>query len=151
MRRAVVLALVALAIGSAPGLSAQGGPPSELNGLTVKQENIGKRGPRSSRDYLVDVRLYSLRAKKQLEGTLQIGRFRDEAPTTLSFHRQIASDVGTTVPREHRVGGETVFVTRGKRLGIAVWFAGRDMFVLSIREGYREPKSLIRAALEVRP
>ena len=42
-----------------------------------------------------------------------------------------------------------VFVTRGKRLGIAVWFRGRDMFVLSIREGYREPKTLIREALEV--
>lgn len=148
MKRVVVLVLIAFAIGSAPGLSAQGGPPSKLNGLTVKQEKIGKPGPRSDRDYLVNVRLYSLRAKKQLEGTLQIGRFRDDAPTTLAFHREIASDIGTAVAREHRIGRTPVFVTRGKRLGIAVWFRGRDMFVLSIREGYPEPKSLIRAALE---
>ena len=148
MNRAIVLTLLVAVFGSAPGLAAQGGPPSKLNGLTVKQEQIGKPGPRSGRDYLVNVRLYSLRAKKQLEGTLQIGRFRDDAPTTLSFHREIASDIGTAVAREHRIGGTPVFVTRGKRLGIAVWFRDRDMFVLSIREGYREPKSLIRAALK---
>jgi hypothetical protein len=151
MRRALIGLLAVGVLGSAPALSARGAPPSSLSGLAVKQEDIGKPGPRSARDYLVDVRLYSLRAKKQLEGTLQIGRFRDSAPTTLGFRRQIAGQVGTSVPREQRIASTTVFVTRGKRLGIAVWFRGRDMFVLSIREGYTKPKSLIRAALEVQP
>jgi hypothetical protein len=149
MRRVLVALALIGALGGAPALSAAGGPPAVINGLKVKQEDIGKPGPRSSRDYLVDVRLYSLRTKDQLQGTLQIGRFRDSAPTTLAFHRQIASHVGTTVPREQRVGGTTVFVTKGKRLAIAVWFTGRDMFVLSIRETYGAPKSLIRSALVV--
>jgi hypothetical protein len=149
MRRAIVATLSVAVLASAPGLAATGGPPATLNGLSVHRENIGKPGPRSARDYLVDVRLYSLRVKKQLEGTLQIGRFRDSAPRTASFHRQIAGQVGTSVPREQRVAGTTVFVTRGKKLGIAVWFRGREMFVLSIRDGYTQPKALIRKTLKV--
>jgi hypothetical protein len=151
MKRALAALVVVGVVASAPTLAAVGGPPSEINGLTVAPEKISKPGARSSRDYLTDIRLYSLRRKKELVGTLQIGRFRDTAPTTHAFRRSIAGQVGTSVVQEHRLAGMPVFVTKGKRLGIAVWFRDTDMFVLSIRDDYGAPKSLIRSALEIEP
>jgi hypothetical protein len=149
MKRFAGVVIAVALLSSAPAF-AQSAPPSVINGLRVVREDIGKPGPRSSRDYLVDVRLYSLRAKKKLEATLEIGRFRDSAPAdSVSFRRSLAAQIGTSVPVEHRVGGVTVFVTKGKRLAIAAWYRERDLFILSIREDYVSPKALIREAIEI--
>jgi hypothetical protein len=149
IKRALVLLALAGVLGSAPAL-AQTSVPKTLNGLAVKQESIDTPGPRTSRDYLSDIRLYSLRRGKQLEATLQIGRFRGSAPvSSLSFRRSIAARIGSVVPVEHRVGDSTVYVTKSKRLSVAVWFRERDLFILSIREDYSTPKSLIRRTLEL--
>ena len=125
--------------------------PGEIGGLKVGTEKLVAE-KQTDREYLDEIHLYSLRRGKQLEGTIQLGRFRASAPVDqVSFRRSIASQVGTTVPVEHRVGGDTVFVTKSKRLSIAVWFSEPYMFVLSIRETYGSPKRLIRSALEVQP
>ena len=151
MRRATFALTLAAFLALMPALDAQTGMPPTLNGLAVTAEKLGHPGPRSARDYLDNIRLFSLRKGKELEATLQVGRFRTSAPSTTSFHRSIAQQVGTTVPVENRIGGHTLYVSRGKRLSIAVWFAGRDMFILSIRETYTSPKTLIRTTTQVQP
>jgi hypothetical protein len=145
---ACVVALIAAArTVAAPELDL----PKELNNLKLTREEIGEP-KKGDAEYLEEISLYSLRAGKQLEATLQVGRFRASAPTNeFGFRRSIAGQVGDTVPVEHRVADEVVFVSRGKRLAVAVWFRDTYMFVLSIRETYGAPKSLLRETLEVRP
>jgi hypothetical protein len=123
---------------------------STLNGLTMRREHVP--APNTKRkQYLTNVDLYSLRRGKQLEATLEVGRFRSDAPVArLSFRRSIAGEVGTTVPIEERIAGTTVYLAKARKLAVAVWFSGRELDVLSIRADYDTPKSLIRAALELR-
>jgi hypothetical protein len=146
--------LATIAVGLVAGAQTIAAPeidlPKTLNGLKIAREDIASKT--TNDDYLEEIGLYSLRRGKQLEATLQIGRFRASAPTdSLAFRRSIASQVGDTVPVEHRVGGDTLFVSRGKRLAVAAWFRDEHMFILSIRETYGAPKALLRDALEVRP
>ncbi len=153
MKRLVMLAIVLLLIAPSHVVRAGTAVPSNLRGLRVSEEKVGPPSNKSGKQYLVEVALYSLRRPdRQLEGTLQIGRFRKGAPIdAMAFRRKIAGQVGTTVPVEHRVGDTTLFVSRAKRLNIVSWFTGVHMFVLSMREEYASPKSLIRDALRIEP
>ncbi|MGH2811959.1 MAG: hypothetical protein ACRDI1_04525 [Actinomycetota bacterium] len=148
---AVSMALVVLG----PTVPAVGkvSPPSTLNGLRVAQEKVGKAPKSERQQFLTEIELFSLRqANKQLEATIQVGKFLPGAPVgSLGFQREIAGQIGTTVPREQRVDGVPVFVTKGKKLGIALWFRDGHIFILSIREGYGQPKTLIREALRMNP
>ena len=132
---------------------AETGVPRQLRGLRATEETVGPPSKTSGRQYLVEIELYSLRRPdRQLEGTLQIGRFRRGAPAgAIAFQRKIAGQVGTSVPVEQRVGGTTVFVSRAKRLNIVAWFRDSHVFILSMREEYQAPKGLIREALRIEP
>jgi hypothetical protein len=140
-----------LAVGSSGPVSGAT-PPPKLVGLDVAKENISKSLRKTTRpEYLTDVSLYSLRQSgKELQATIQIGQFRKGAPTSdHGFQREIAAKVGTLVPREQRVGDVTVYVTKVKKLDIALWFRGGHLFILSIKEGFQQPKSLIRQAVGI--
>jgi hypothetical protein len=154
MRRRGVVAFLSLCLvvfGSPTIGAPEPSMPDEIGGLKVGSEKLVAE-KQTDREYLEEIHLFSLRRGKQLEGTIQLGRFRASAPVDeAGFRRSIASQVGTTVPVEHRVNGDTVYVTKSKRLSIAVWFEAPYMFVLSIRETYGSPKRLIRSALEVHP
>jgi hypothetical protein len=122
-------------------------PPPTLNGLKMSREEI-TLSKTKRKEYLERIELFSLRHGKQLEATLQVGRFRRDAPIgRASFRRTIAGEVGTSVPVEQRIAGTTVYLTRARKLAVAVWFRGRELRVLSIRTDYDTPKSLIRAAV----
>lgn len=152
LHRLVAVCALLLLLGS-HGARAATSVPSELNGLRVGAERVGPPSKKGGKQYLSEIALYSLRRRdRQLEGTLQIGRFRKGAPVdAIAFRRKIAGQVGTTVPVEQRVGGTTIFLARAKRLNIVSWFKGSHMFVLSMREEYAAPKGLIRALLGVEP
>lgn len=128
-------------------------PPASLNGLAMTEEKIGKGKKSAQTQYLTDITLYSLRQpSQQLEATIQVGRLKRGTPAaSISFQREIAGQVGTTVPQEHRVGGTALFVTRVRKLSVAIWFKDGHLFVLSIREGYAQPKTLIRQAMAMDP
>jgi hypothetical protein len=145
-------ALVALVIASALMYGATAfafTAPPVLDGLKMQAEKVPPANTKR-KQYLTTIELYSLRRGKQLEATLQVGHFRSDAPAgRVSFRRSLAQQVGTTVPVEERVAGTTVYLTQARKLAVAVWFAGRELYVLSIRADYDTPKSLIRSAVEL--
>lgn len=159
LRFGAVLLIVAT-FGSMNAAAGSSAVPATLAGLQVGQEKVGPStgtsgaaSPTTRRQYLTEIQLYSLRQpNQQLEATIQIGRFRSGSPVQArSFQRQIAGQLGTTVPREQRVGGLTVYITKGKKLSLVVWFRQGRLFILSIREGYPSPKTLIREAVRTEP
>jgi len=148
---ALGLALAVVGLPAAASSASNGGPPSMLNGLLVAPEQVGPP-PAGSRPQLLDaIEFYSLRRPdKELVATLEIGQFRPGTHvTSAAFQQSVAGQVGTQVPLEQQLGGETVFVTASRQVDLAVWFRDTRLFVLSIRNDYDFPKALIRAALGV--
>ena len=167
MRRSRVLASVALTV-AAVSLAGAGGNgttvkastvqplttlnvPPKILGLDVVSEPIDQlKG--SKRPYVDAVGLYSLRTAALLQATLEVSRFSEDAKTTSpAFQQTVVGQIGSTVPKPFLVGGDTVWLTTGKRQSVAVWFEGRYLFILSTREDYTTPRALLRAVLEVKP
>lgn len=125
--------------------------PDELFGLRVATEEVG--GAQDIKDpYVEGVGLYSLREGELLQGTLQVSRFSADADAEKPrFRQSVVQQIGSSVPRRYRMADNTVYLTSGKRQTIAVWFRGRYFFVLSMRDEFQQPRSLLREALEVQP
>jgi len=150
--------LIALTLfgASAAGSSAQAphGPPAQMLGLNVAKENIAKVLAGDKRPLYVDkVTLYSLREQsKLLQATLEVGDFKNDAPwTSADFQYSIVARLGSSLPITVRAGPQIVYVTSSKGLTIAIWFKDRTMFTLAVRNGYKQPKELLREALKVNP
>lgn len=125
--------------------------PSTLVGLEVEREDISEILDGAKRPYLESASLYSLRDGEELQATLQIGRFADDTDhQDEDFRATLLGTVGGGSIRELRVGDEAVYLTTGDRQQVAVWFEGDHMLILSTREDYEKPRSLLREALEVR-
>ncbi len=126
--------------------------PSELLGLQVKREDIAEVLDGTKRPYLDEAGLYSLREGDTLQATLQIGRFAEGVDfTSQDFRDKLLTTVGGGSIRELRLGDRQVYLTIGDRQQVALWFEGRHLLVLSTREEYDTPRSLLRAALELQP
>jgi hypothetical protein len=122
--------------------------PSDLLGLDVEAETVsGIEDVRQS--YVEAVQLYSVRDGDQLVATLQVGRFASGVEwATRRFQRSVLTQVGSTTPREVRVGDDVVFLTAGVKQRLAVWFRDGYLFVLGTRAEFELPRSLLRASLE---
>jgi hypothetical protein len=129
--------------------------PDQLLGLAVVREKVsGGLSHGDNPPYLDAMQLFSLRdPDKQLEATLEIGHFNGDARIgSVDFEQGIVLQIGaTSVQQQLRFGTRRVYVTADNGLSLAVWFSGRDLFVLSMRTAFTQPKALIRAALQVRP
>lgn len=108
---------------------------------------------RNARRPFVDgVGLYSLRRGEMLQATLQVSRFTKAADADGGrFRSAVVGQIGSTVPQAFRMGDETVYLTTGRRQSIAVWFKGRHFFVLSTREEYEQPRTLLRELIGIEP
>ncbi len=159
---AVSAALVLGACGADPAVSAAEARviepldadalPAQLLGLDVQREDISEILDGARRPYLDAASLYSLRDGKELQATLQIGRFASDADfADEGFRSTLLSTLGGGSIRQLRVGDEAVFLTTGDRQQIAAWFQDRYLFVLSTRDEFEQPRSLLREALELRP
>ncbi|HEY3241567.1 MAG TPA: hypothetical protein VGL92_18545, partial [Acidimicrobiia bacterium] len=102
--------------------------------------------------------LWSLRTASSESGgdlvqaTLQVSRFAEGARSQESdFRQSVVNQIGSARPRTFRLGKRTVYLTTGTKQSIAVWFQGRYLFVLASRSDYDEPRTLLRAALEIKP
>jgi hypothetical protein len=152
---ALTITHVAQATSPAPTATAKhDSVPASLLGLRVAREDIAAslakvHGPQ----YLHDIRLYSLRDGDLLQATLEIGPFNSGWPVdSPQFQAQIVGQIGGTVQaRRVRFGATPVYVTTARGLVMGIWFRGGSMFVLAIRDTYDKPKTLIDAALGVRP
>lgn len=124
--------------------------PGELLGLQVQSEDVSKTLSELKRSWADGVGLYSFRREELVQATLQINHFNENAKyKDAGFRRQILQQIGGTAPREINVGDEDVFVTQSTKQTLAIWFEGEHLFVLSIRQDFEKPRSLLRAALEL--
>jgi hypothetical protein len=126
--------------------------PASLNGLVAQQEHITDQLVGINRSYVEATSLYSFRTGDLLQSTLQVSRFTTSAAaSTEKFRGSVVSKIGSTVPKPFRVANETVYLTTGKSQSIAIWFRGRYLFVLAVRDDYDQPRRLLRRALEIKP
>jgi hypothetical protein len=125
--------------------------PAEVNGLEVRQEEITSTIKEQNRSYVDAVGLYSFRKKDLLQSTLQVSKFSKDAKyTTRKFKQAIIGQIGTTVPKQARMGDRTVYVTTGKKQSVVIWFTGPYVMVLSSREDFTGARNLLRTLLDVK-
>ena len=125
--------------------------PSEVAGLKVSAEDVSAVGG-SKKSFVEEVGLYSLRRDELLQATLQVSRFTEDADVhKADFRQAVVQQIGSSVPRSYRMGDDTVYLTSGRRQSVAVWFRDRYLLVLSTREEFPAPRSLLRSLLEVQP
>ena len=126
--------------------------PAEVNGLRTGQEDLKPTFVGVRRSFVDATSLYTFRSGDLLQATLQVSRFtKDAAADRAAFHSSVVAQIGSTVPKPFRIGGDTVYLTSGKQQSIAVWFRDRYLFVLAVRQDYPQPRSLLRTALGFRP
>jgi hypothetical protein len=105
-----------------------------------------------SRPYVDGIGLFSLRSDAQLEATLQVSRFTSRADVkSAKFRDSVIRQIGSTEPQQFRMGDKAVWLTTGRRQSVAVWFRDKNLFILSIRDDYPQPRTLLRTVLEVKP
>jgi hypothetical protein len=126
--------------------------PSELLGLPVAQEDMKATVSRSKDAFIESVGLYSMRRDDLLQATLQVSHFSKDAPVARAgFRQSLVSQIGGSRVQPYRMGTATVYRTTGRKQVISLWFKGRDLYVLSVRDTFETPRSLLRAALEIKP
>lgn len=125
--------------------------PTQILGLSVTQEDVtGQVIPYKNRSYLDTFGLFSMREGDLLRATLQMGRFgqvADEGDDT--FRRQIIGLMGTSTPREIRVGDETVWSSTGSQQSVFAWFRGRGFYVLTIHKEFPFELTLLRKLMSL--
>lgn len=126
--------------------------PESVLGLDISQEDITDALAGAERSYVDGSALYAFRTAELLQATLQVSRFSDEArPESSDFRNALLGQVGGSRPQQVRVGESNVYLTQGNRQRIAVWFTGDYFFILSTREDFDRPRTLLREVLEVAP
>jgi hypothetical protein len=126
--------------------------PSEILGLPVTQEDQTVTLAGVERSYVDAIGLYSLRNDDLLQATLQISRFNDNADhRDGGFKSSLLAQIGGSRPKAVRMGRDTVYLTIGTRQRIAIWFRDEYLFILSTRDEFTQPRSLLREALEIQP
>lgn len=123
--------------------------------LAVTSEDVSEdvTGSEDSNSYIAAVGMYALRDGEKLEATLQVSKFTDKArPKDAAFQNQVATQIGGTKAQKFRMGEHSVFRSSGRKQSIASWFTGNYYFVLSVRDAYATPRTLLRKLItEVRP
>ena len=126
--------------------------PTKLLGLDVATEDIQASLVEGAEQPFVDsVGLFAFREEADLlQATLQVSRFTREArPEDGGFRGAIVSRIGGTNPRKARVGEDQVFVTTGQNQNLFIWFEEQGFFVLTVRNDYLFPRTLLRRLLEL--
>lgn len=162
-RLAVLLAVVTLGACTAgdtefPGVDGkdvkpleEGVVPGELLGLKVASEDATATLATFRATYLEAFSLFSLRRGEQLEATLQVGRMAKPAAEREDIRNGVIAMIGGSRPARARYGTDIVHLTKSTRQQVAVWFDQQYLFVLSVREDFDRPRSLLRAALAIDP
>ena len=120
--------------------------PAEVAGLRVQSEDITKALAQVNVSYVREAALYSLRgADDVVQATLQIHRFGSEPRfQSPQFRGTIITQLATTPPRATRMGKLTIYRSAGGNQRVALWFDGRVMYLLTIRNEVPNPRTLIR-------
>ena len=123
-------------------------------GLTPVREDIsGTLRDQLANAYVDAVGLYSLRHDKLLEATLQISKLSKSArPKDPKFQQQVVGQIGGTAVQGFVMDGRRVYRSSARKQSLSSWFRGDYLLVLSVRDTYPYPRSLLRLLLtEVKP
>lgn len=126
--------------------------PAELLGLPVVQEDMSATVASVEDAFVEAVGLYAMRRDDLLQATLQVSRFRKDAPVEeAKFRSSLVNQIGGRRVQRFRMGDETIYRTTGRKQTISMWYHGDYLFVLSARETFEAPRALLREALEIEP
>ena len=164
LRTVVAVASVSLALlGAACGTSSPKGtaaddikqlPENELSGtylgLKAEREDVGgSLANQEANAYIDAIGLYSLRSNKRLEATLQISKLSGQArPKDAKFQQLVANQIGGTKVQAFVMGGKHVYRSSQRKQSLTSWFVGDYFMILSVRDTYDSPRSLLRVLLE---
>ena len=120
--------------------------------LVVSEEDVADTVARFQRSYADAISVYSFRrADGLLQATLQVSRFADAGKLQeAGIRRRLVEQLGSTTPVALDVGTSTVYVSRGNKQRLFTWFRGGHVFVLAVRDDYREVRTLLREAVGLR-
>lgn len=123
--------------------------PSQIAGLTVDVEDVSETVEQIKRPYVDSLTMFSFREGDLARATLQVSRFNRLArPDDSEFIGTIVGLVGTSTPRELKIGEHIVHSTVANKQNKFVWFNGKGMFVLSVTQDYQFPRTLLRRVVE---
>lgn len=123
--------------------------PDEVLGLRVSREDVRDALTDAGSSYVEAAALFGFRREELLQATLQASRLGEEArPEDPDFRSVVVNQIGGVRAQQVRVGDHDVYLTRGSRQRIAVWFTGDQFFILSTREDFDQPRTLLRRVLE---
>lgn len=124
------------------------GLPTNLLGLNVHPEDMSHQMAGVPLTYIEATSLYSLRKGDVVQATLQVSRFNPKSDYRSDrFRKSFLVQLTGAAPLAYRLGGQDVYQANGLRQHLAVWFQGRQVYVLSTRDEFDHPRDLIRAAL----
>jgi hypothetical protein len=126
--------------------------PDRILDLEVHQEDVKNTVAQTRNSYVKAVSIFSMRRSNLVQATLQVSQLSNAF--NIKSGRQkaaLADKIGGSRAQPFRLGGDTVYLTQGIRQKISIWFRGRYLMVLSSREDFDQPRSLLRAALEIKP
>lgn len=159
LRGVVLVSLLAAACGGgggaatsspAPPESAQIAFPERILGLRVEPADIADRLEGAEQPFVDSVGMFTMREDDLLRATFQASRFTQEArPEDPEFRGAILSRIGTTAPREVRVGDQQVFITSGQNQNVFIWFREQGFFVLTVTREFGFPRTLLRRVLDL--
>lgn len=124
--------------------------PGELLGLRVSEEEPGSTLGTVDSTYMTSFGLYALRDGDLLQATVQVGDLasEDRDVTSPEFRREVALNIGGQESQPFRMGDDTVYLTAGRKQSISIWFRDARMYVVSVRDTYTTPRTLLRALIE---
>ncbi|MEY2473518.1 MAG: hypothetical protein QOK28_2847 [Actinomycetota bacterium] len=129
-------------------------PENELTGtylgLEARREDVGgSLANQEANAYIDAVGLYSLRNKERLEATLQISKLSKHArPKEQKFQQLVANQIGGTKAQAFVMGGKHVYRSSQRKQSLTSWFQGDYFMILSVRDTYKSPRTLLRVLLE---
>jgi len=126
--------------------------PAHILDLSVDVENVTKQLHNAQNSYVDALTLFGLRRGSLLIATFQVSQLTSLARVSNpAFQQAFVASIGGTTPVEVRLGGTDVWLTTGTDEQVSIWFSGRDLLVLSVRNDYGPQRTLIRQLLAVRP
>lgn len=126
--------------------------PAEVLGLNVTTENTKDYVDAVNRSYMDEFGLYAFRKGDLLQATLQVIKFTEDANyEDPKFRGQLVTQIGSSKAQPFRMDETEIQLTTGTKQQIGIWFKDRYMFVMSIRDEYLQPRTLLRTVLEYKP
>ena len=122
--------------------------PSSILDLSISSEDFSGTASKAANTYVKEAGLYSMRQGDLVQATLEVLKFNGQARLDdPKFRTEVIGQIGGATPQIAQLGSDRVYFVSGIKQKISVWYRGRTLLVLSVRDDYERPRDLVRAAL----